>query len=112
MEGKGTSQNSGHAHKKILSTFPSLPDSLIEQFLQTQHQKAVNESEEIKLRGKELDNNKELSSQFMEIKARLEASRPRETRKTYTRLAYIAGGFVIVFLLFTGFAFTSVRRNS
>lgn len=69
--------------KRILSSSSGLlSDSLIHQFLQTQHQKAVNETEGIKVKGKELDHNRDLSSKYMEIEAELERERPKERRKT------------------------------
>jgi hypothetical protein len=80
-----------------------IADPLIQQFLQTQHQKALNEAEQIKLRGKELDNSKALSEKFMEIDSKLEADKPSETRKTITRIAYIAFGFTILTFGFVGY---------
>lgn len=81
----------------------ALPEPLIQQFLQTQHQKALNEAEQIKLRGKELDHNRELSAKYMEIEARLEEKKPSENRKTYTRLGYIGGGILLIILAFIVF---------
>lgn len=56
--------------------------SLIHRFLQTQHQKAVNEAERIKRKGKALDHNRDLPSKYMEIEAKLDKERPKEKRKT------------------------------
>ena len=88
----------------------SLPDPLIQKFLQTQHQNALIEADQIKLRGKELDHSKEMSIKFIELDARLEADKPSEDRNNNKKSVY-RPGVSDGLLLFAGFCL-SIGKES
>ena len=78
----------------------NLPDAAIEQLVKTQYQKALNEAEELKLKSKELEVNARIAEKSIDDQSRIISSRPEETRKTLTRIAYIIGGFALLILIF------------
>lgn len=79
-----------------------LPDGVVEQFVKTQYQKALNESEEIKLKAKDIDHQADYAKKLLEHQAKFIANQPAEHRKTITRYGYIGLAFLVVFLLFVG----------
>lgn len=81
----------------------NLDEEMVSKFMEVQLKKATNEAEELKLRYKQLEGNARLAEKSMEIQAKLISSRPSETRKTITRLAYITGGLLIIILTFLSY---------
>jgi hypothetical protein len=79
-----------------------LPDTVVDQFVKTQYQKALNETEEIKLKGKEIDHQAEYAKNLLDHQARLTACQPREYRKTIITYALLGGMFLLIFLAFVG----------
>jgi len=80
-----------------------LPEDAIAQFLKTQQQNALNEAREIALREKELELNARYAEKSLELQAKHLANKPGEARKSFTRLGYIIGAFLIIILLFIGY---------
>jgi hypothetical protein len=90
--------------KNPINQGKSVPDlAIVEQFLKTQHQKALNEAEEIKLKSKELDLHSRYAEKALDHQQKFLASKPSENRKTLTRIGYIVGGIVLLFLGFISF---------
>ncbi len=71
-----------------------------EQFIRIQQQRALNESEEIKLRAKDSDLQASYAQKLLEHQSTLIARQPAEHRRTITRYGYVSGAFLIIFLVF------------
>jgi hypothetical protein len=63
-------------------------DDATEQFIRIQQQRALNESEEIKLRAKDSDLQASYAQKLLEHQSTLVARQPAEHRKTITRYGY------------------------
>lgn len=79
---------------------PQLPPHLIEKFLDNQQQNLINDAHERKLRERELELDSKHGEKILEYQAEFLRAQPAEQRKTMTRYAYIAGGFLIILLAF------------
>ena len=77
---------------------PAIPSHVVEQFVQTQYQKALNEAEEIRLRSKDIEHQADYAKKLLDYQAQITSNHPTEHRKTVTRYAYIAAfGLVLIF---------------
>ena len=75
----------------------------LSKLLQTQHQTALNQAEQLKIKQKEVDHQAAYAQQLLKYQAEHIKSIPSENRKTYTRIGWIVGlgGFLIMgFLTF------------
>lgn len=59
--------------------------------IQTQHQNALNQAEQLKIKQKEVDHQAAYAQQLLKYQAEHIKSIPSENRKTYTRIGWIVG---------------------
>lgn len=97
MNQKAKPQNSS---SNSLSKAAEISTEDISKWIDNQSQLAKNEAANIALRHKEIENNARLAEKAMDYQAELLKRRPGENRKTITRIAWIAGAIIIVFLAF------------
>lgn len=90
---------------------PQLNDDIIQKFLENQKAQLYNEAEELKLRHKELEVNSKLAEKSMELQAAHLSKQPSEGRKNITRIAYIAGGLMLLLFIFVGFCLYLDKDN-
>jgi hypothetical protein len=75
----------------------------VNQFIELQKLKIANEAKDLSLREKDMDHQSKYAHKLLDIQGQIERDRPKENRKTITRLAYIAGALIIVMMVFSGF---------
>ncbi len=92
------SNNSNNSSNPIKT--PELSPEFLQEWIYNQSQQARNEAANIALREKELESNARLAEKAMDYQAALLKSKPSETRKTATRLAWILGFMTIIFMVF------------
>jgi hypothetical protein len=80
-----------------------LEPEVIKAIVDQQTQKLQLEHQRLRLEEKRLDQNARLAEKAMEQQAAFLKEQPKEHRKTLTRIAYIVGGIIAMFLLFMGF---------
>jgi len=78
---------------------PPMDKKLLAQMVEAQILKTKNESRELDIRSKEVDHQAEYANNYLKVQAELLKNKPYENRKTMTRMAYIVGGFVMLFVL-------------
>lgn len=79
---------------------PVVDQAFLEHFVKTQQQKLLNEAEEIKLKGREIELHSKYAEKALDHQAKHLASKPVEQRKTITRVALIIGALVLIFMGF------------
>lgn len=84
-------------------SLPELNEDVIKAFLENQKTQLVNESEQLRLKYNEMQINARLAEKSMEFQAAHLSRQSMEVRKSVTRIAYIIGGFLLVFLGFIGY---------
>lgn len=72
----------------------------VNQILETQKLKVLNEAREISLREKELEFTAKHAEKSLDHQAELLKKQPQENRKTFTRFFWVVGGLVFIFLGF------------
>lgn len=78
---------------------PPVDEKLLAQMIEAQILKTKNESRELDIRSREVDHQAEYANNYLKVQAELLKNKPSENRKTMTRMAYIIGGFVLMFIL-------------
>lgn len=84
---------------------------LLKSFVDVQKKKIENEGRELAIREKEISSNEKLALKSMELHADLLKVRPKEMRKSITRLAYISMGSLGVILAFIGWLVVSGHKD-
>src|SRR5690606_7764387 len=72
-------------------------------FAEAAVQKAKNEAAEISLREKEMELQSMHALEWLKYHTQLSLDRPKEQRKSLTRLGYIVAGLLIILLLFLSY---------
>lgn len=80
-----------------------LPVHVIEQIIETQKQQLILQTQEIKLREKELEVNSKLAEKQMGIQGEILKSKPAENRRTFKTVAFAIIAFFALFLFFFGY---------
>jgi ABC-type dipeptide/oligopeptide/nickel transport system permease component len=80
-----------------------LDPSVIKAIVEQQGQKLQVELQRLKVDEKRLDQDARLAEKSMQYQAEFLKAQPSENRKTLTRIAYVVGGIVVIFLSFLGF---------
>lgn len=88
-----------------------LPVHVIEQIIENQKQQLFLQSQDLKLREKELEVNSKLAEKEMTFQADLLKNRPGETRKTIRIITIAVISFVALFLLFFGYCIYSGHES-
>lgn len=80
-----------------------LQPEVIKAIIEQQGQKIQLELQRIELEKLRLGQNTKLAEKAMENQSDFLKRQPSEERKTFTRIGYVVGGIIIVFLAFMGF---------
>src|SRR5690606_28358803 len=94
------SNSNGNRNKPQAVSTPPIDSETIQSFVKNQTLQLQNEARELQIREKEIDVNARLASESMKHQSEYMNSRPREARKSVTRLAWIIGLIMVTVMFF------------
>lgn len=94
---------SGHNPSSRSQSGLPMNEKLLEKFVETQLIRVKNESKELELKSKDMDYQYRHADKLLSHQAEYLKTKPTEHRKTVTRIAWILGLILIIFLVFIGF---------
>lgn len=75
----------------------------VEKIIELQKLRVQNDTRELILKEKEMENHSKYAHKLLELQAGIESKRPSENRKTFTRITYLFCAILILCMVFAGF---------
>lgn len=86
-------------------------EKLLAQFVEIQSQKLRNEARELQLKEKDIEFQARYAEKLLAHQAEIEKNRPKENRKSITRVAYIVIAIIIIILVFFAYCIQQNKED-